>query len=53
MKSIKSYSNNSITTNDGAKGKIIDNGQLDYFDLPCLNDVVLVDELTTNLISIT
>lgn len=49
---IKPYSQNYVIFGDIAKGKINCKGQLDYPDLLCLNGVLLVDGLATNLISI-
>lgn len=49
---IKSYSTNSITIGDGAKGEIKGVGKLVYTGLPRLDNVLLVKGLTTNLISI-
>lgn len=41
-----------VTFDDGAKMKIIGKCQLDYHGLPCLNDVLLVNDFNANLISI-
>lgn len=52
LKNIKSYLNNYVTFDDGAKGKIIGKRKLDYTGLPCLYVVLIVDGLATNLIRI-
>lgn len=41
-----------VTFGDGAKGKVVGKGQLNYPRLPVLQDVILVEGLIANLISI-
>lgn len=52
LKDIKSYYKIYVLSGDGSKGKIISKRKLDYPGLPCLNGVLLVDGITSNLISI-
>lgn len=52
LKDIKSYSNIYFTFDDGSKGKLIGNWKLDYPSIPCIDDVLLVDGFTTNIMSI-
>lgn len=52
LKGIETYSNSCVTFDDNAKVKIIGKCKLYHHGIPCLNDVLLVDGLTTNLISI-
>lgn len=52
LKDIKLYSNNYVTFVNGAKGKIIGKGKIDYHGIPFFNHVLLVNGITTNLISI-
>ncbi|PNX99239.1 gag-pol polyprotein, partial [Trifolium pratense] len=52
LKEVKSYSNSYVTFGDGAKGKIKGIGKLSGPDLPSLDNVLLVEGLTANLISI-
>jgi hypothetical protein len=52
LKEVKSYSNSYVTFEDGAKGKIKGIGKLVSPDLPYLDNVLLVEGLTANLISI-
>lgn len=52
IKNIKPYSNNYISFGDGSRGKIVGKCQLDYLALPYHDDVLLVNGLTANLISI-
>lgn len=52
LKDTKSYFSSYVTFTDGAKGKIIGKGKLDYHGLPCLIDVLLVKGLNANLIGI-
>lgn len=52
MKELKPYFNSFVTFGDGSKGKIIRTRKLDYPSLPRLDDVLLVEGLTTNIISI-
>ncbi|MCH81590.1 gag-pol polyprotein [Trifolium medium] len=52
MKEVKSYSNSYVTFGDGAKGKIKGIGKLSGPDLPNIDNVLLVEGLTANLISI-
>ncbi|MCI19830.1 gag-pol polyprotein, partial [Trifolium medium] len=52
LKEVKSYSNSYVTFGDGAKGKIKGIGKLTGPDLPSLDNVLLVEGLTANLISI-
>lgn len=52
LEDIKSYSNNYVTFNEGANGKTVGKVKVDYLGVPCLNGVLLVDGLTTHLISI-
>lgn len=52
MKDIKLYFNSYVMFGDDVKIRIFEKGRLDYPDFPCLNDVLFVDNLTTNLISI-
>ena len=49
---IQSCSLGHVTFGDGAKGKVVGNGQLKYPGLPMLQDVILIEGLTTNLINI-
>lgn len=53
LNDIKFYSNNYVRFSEGARGKIIGKRKLDYHGLPYLNDILLVDALNSNLISIT
>lgn len=52
LKQVKSYTNNYVTFDDDAKGKIMGKGKLVYPILPNLEDVLLVKGLTANIISI-
>lgn len=52
LKEVKSYSNSYVIFGDGAKGKIVGKGKLDYLGLPNLDDVPLIKRLIANLISI-
>lgn len=52
LKNIKPYSKFYVTFGDGAKGKIVGKGTLIFSDLPCLNDVLLAEGITSNLINI-
>lgn len=50
LKHVKPNSNSYVTFGDGARGKIVGKGKLDYPGLPSLTDVMLVEGLTANLI---
>lgn len=52
LEELKYYSNSYVTFCDGAKGIINGTGKMVSPSLPCLNDMLLVEGLTTNLISI-
>lgn len=52
LKEVKTYSNRHVTFCDGAKGKIIRKGKLDYSSVHSLDDVLLIEGLIANLISI-
>ncbi|KAK2359751.1 hypothetical protein QL285_085096 [Trifolium repens] len=52
LKEVKNYSNSYVTFSDGAKGKIKGIGKLSGLELPNLDNVLLVEGLTVNLISI-
>jgi hypothetical protein len=52
LQEIKNYSNSYVTFGDGAKGKIKGIGKLNGPELPNLDNVLLVEGLTANLISI-
>lgn len=52
LKDLKPYSNSSVTFGDGVKGKIIGKWKIDHSCLPILDDVLLIECATTNLISI-
>lgn len=52
LKKLQPYSNSYVNSNDGSKGKINGNGMLDYPYLSSLNGVLLVKDLTINLINI-
>lgn len=52
LKEVKSYTNSYVTFGDGAKGNIMGKGKLDYLGLPNLEDVMLVEGMTTNPINI-
>lgn len=52
LKEINPYTNIYVNFSDGGKGNIIGKGKLDYPSLPSLNDVLLVEDLTINLINI-
>lgn len=52
LKDLNSYSNSYVTFNDGATGKIVGNGKLDYPSISSLDDVLLVEFLTINFIYI-
>lgn len=52
LKEVKHYSNNYVTFGDGVKRKITGKGKLNYLGLSTLDDVLLVESLITNLISI-
>lgn len=51
LTNIKPYSKSCVTFGDGARGKTVGKGHLNYLGVPCLNDVLLFNDLTTNLIS--
>jgi hypothetical protein len=52
LNEVKSYSNSYVTFNDGAKGRNRGIGKLVSPGLPSLDDVLLIEGLTTNFISI-
>lgn len=52
LKELKPYSNSYVTFGDEARGKIKGIGRLVYPSLPSLNDVLLIEGSTANLISI-
>lgn len=52
LEEIKPYSNAYVTFGDGVKGRIKGIGKLVYLGLPSLENVMLVEGLTANLISI-
>jgi hypothetical protein len=52
LKEVKNYSNSYVTFGDGPKGKIKGIGNLSGPELPNLDNVLLVEGLTANLISI-
>lgn len=52
LNQVKPYSNSYVTLGDGVKDKIVGKRKMDYPDLPSLDGVLLVEGLTTNLISI-
>lgn len=49
---LKPVSAGKVTFGDGTIGKIIGNGKLNFQGVPSLDDVVLVERLTANRISI-
>lgn len=52
LKEVKPYTNNYVTFVDGVKGKIVGKGKSVYPGFPNLEDVILVEGLTANLIGI-
>ena len=52
LEDLKAYSSSFVTFGDGAKGKIKGIGKLVRYGSPCMDDVLLVEGLTANLISI-
>ena len=52
LSNLKPVSARKVTFGDGAIGKIIGKEWLNFQGLPTLDDVMLVEGLTTNLISI-
>lgn len=52
LKELKPYSNSYITFGDGLKGIIEGIGKLLYSGLPSLDNVLLVEGMTANMISI-
>lgn len=52
IEELKPYSNRSVTFSDGTRGKIKGISKLVSLDLPCLDDVLLVEGLTINLIGV-
>lgn len=52
LEELKPYSDRYVTFGDGAKGKIKGICKLVCPSFPCLNDMILVEGLTTNLINI-
>src|ERR1044072_1790975 len=52
LEDLKAYSSSYVTFGDGAKGKINGIGILVRSGSPCLDDVLLVEGITVNLISI-
>ena len=52
LEDLKAYSSSYLTFCDGAKGKIKGIGKLVRSGSPCLDDVLLVEGLTANMISI-
>ncbi|WJX72422.1 hypothetical protein P8452_56307 [Trifolium repens] len=52
LRELKSHLKGSVTFGDGVKGRVIGIGKLAGPNTPCLDDVLLVEGLTTNLISI-
>ncbi|MCI40303.1 gag-pol polyprotein, partial [Trifolium medium] len=52
LKEVRSYSEGCVIFGDGVKGKIKGIGRLASPGSPCLDDVLLVEGLTTNLNSI-
>lgn len=52
LEELKPYSNNYVTFDDRARGKIKGMGKLVCPCFPCLDNVLMVEGLTTNLISI-
>lgn len=51
MNNINFYFNNYVTFGDGDKIFFFEKRKLEYPGLPCLNNVLLVDGLTDNLIT--
>jgi hypothetical protein len=52
LRELKSHLKGSVTFGDGVKGRVIGIGKLAGPNTPCLDDVLLVEGLTANLISI-
>ncbi|KAK2374648.1 gag-protease polyprotein [Trifolium repens] len=52
LKELRSHLKGSVTFGDGVKGRVIGIGKLASANTPCLDDVLLVEGLTANLISI-
>lgn len=52
LTNLKACSSEHVIYGDSDKGRIIDKGKLQYVGLPPLSDVILVEDLTVNLISI-
>lgn len=52
LKDLKPYSNNNLTFGDGVKGRIKGIRKPVYHGLPSLENVLLVEGLTSNLINI-
>lgn len=52
FKEVNPYSNSYVTFGYGVKGEILGKGKLYYTGLPSLEDVLLVEVLISNLISI-
>ena len=52
LEELKPYSKSYVTFGDGVKGRIKSIGKLVYPGLPSLENVMLVEGMTTNLISI-
>lgn len=52
LKELQPYSNIYVTFGDGAKGRIKRIGKVVYSSLPSLDNVLLMESLTTNLIII-
>jgi len=52
LDTVKNYTDSHVTFGDGAEGKILGIGNLIHDESLRLNNVLLVKELTTNLISI-
>lgn len=48
---LKPFLNSHVTFGDGAEGKIKGIGKLMYFGLPILENVLLLEDLNANLIS--
>lgn len=52
LEELRPYSNSYITFGDGARGRIKGTHKLFSLGFPCLDDVLLIEGLTANLINI-
>lgn len=52
LEELEPYSNSYVNFGDGTRRKIKGIGKMVYPGLPCLDDVLLVEGLTTNLINV-